>query len=367
MKNALIVGGGIIGLTTALELQRRGFNVTLAEKNRIGETGTGAASGASGGALIPFPPWRCPPPTAGLYGLGQTHWKCLIEELRGQGEEIDITRNNLLCLTPNKRIVSELTKKPYWDFRVLSAKKLANSRPSLNIETDGILFPAAYRIEPRMALEGFHRVAVWRDVLIRENCEIREIQTDQGRVSGARTDGDTINAGVVVLCAGAWLTSLLPQPHRIPEVRPVRGQMIEYDTGPGVLNDIVWSENPKTKKSHYLIPCVSGRILVGSTLEESGFDNSTTEEARAELSDFAVRMLPELAQRQVRHHWAGLRPATSRATPCIGAHPEIDGLFINGGHFRDGIALAPLSAYFIGQLICGKTITTDMRPFGFDG
>ena len=287
-------------------------------------------------------------------------------ELQGQGEDIGMTESGLLCLTPDETAVSTLTERRYWDFHVLDADTLKRERPTLKAGA-GILFPSVRQVEPTALLAALGRLAERRGIRIRENCEIHEIEMNNGRATGGRTDTGLIAADTVVLCTGAWLTSLLPKPHRVPEVRPVRGQMIEYAAEADLLHNIVWSEDFETKKSHYLIPRPNGRILVGSTLEKCGFDNATTDAARDELSDFAKQVLPELAKFNIARQWAGLRPATSSAEPLIGVHPAIDNLFINGGHYRDGIALAPVSADIAARKICGETTEMDTRAFEIGG
>jgi glycine oxidase len=144
------------------------------------------------------------------------------------------------------------------------------------------------------------------------------------------------------------------------EVAPVRGQMILFRAEPGVLQHIVLHHD------RYLIPRRDGRILVGSTLEYTGFEKETTAEALEALRAFALEMLPALKDYPVEHHWAGLRPGSPAGIPYISEHPEIDGLYVNAGHFRNGVVLGPASAHVMASLITGAESDIGPLPYGLD-
>ncbi len=363
MSDALIIGGGVIGLTTALALQQRGLAVTLLEKTRPGD----GASGAAGGILSPLQPWRSDPAIAALHALSLSRYRHLLDHLQAQGEAVRLTESGLLCLAPNEtRAAAAWAQAQGWALIEPDAAALAREEPALaaNLSADaGFVFPQVCQVDPQALLGALVRTAKRRGVRIRENCAAQTLAVSKGRVRGAHTAAGFVAADVVVACAGAWLTPLLPRPSVCPEIRPVRGQIIEYATEPGLLRHIISRETPGADMIHYLIPRPHGHILVGSTLEESGFDNSTTAAARAELSGVAAQVLPALARHPVKRQWAGLRPAVQRATPLIGASPEIAGLFINGGHYRNGVALAPASALLLAQLVCGEETEIDAKAF----
>jgi glycine oxidase len=133
--------------------------------------------------------------------------------------------------------------------------------------------------------------------------------------------------------------------------------MLVLRSQPGHISHII------LKRGHYLIPRQDGRILVGSTVEETGFDRSITDLAHSELRAAAVELAPSLNECPVEHHWAGLRPGSPDGTPFIGEHPNIRGLFVCGGHFRNGIVLAPASARLATDLMLGRPPLFDPTPY----
>jgi glycine oxidase len=117
---------------------------------------------------------------------------------------------------------------------------------------------------------------------------------------------------------------------------------------------------------HYLIPRLDGHILAGSTIEGDTFDKTTTSEAKIQISDFALRLLPTLKDCPLVKHWAGIRPGTPCGVPYIDRHPEISNLSINAGHFRNGLAMAPASAQLMVDLILGRPCSVDPEPYRLD-
>ena len=142
----------------------------------------------------------------------------------------------------------------------------------------------------------------------------------------------------------AWPNCLLR-----PNIRPIRGQMLLFKLQPGALDTILY------RKGLYLIPRRDGHVLVGSTLEDVGFDKSTDAATRQRLHAAAAELLPALADVQPVQHWAGLRPGSPDNIPIIDRHPDFDNVFVNAGHYRYGVTLAPASAELLVALMEGKT------------
>ena len=120
-------------------------------------------------------------------------------------------------------------------------------------------------------------------------------------------------------------------------------------------------------RDRYVIPRRDGRVLVGSTLEHVEFDKSTTPAARAELHREALRLIPALADCAVEHHWAGLRPGSPIGVPFVGEHPRIQGLYVNAGHYRNGVVLGPASARLLADQMLGRTPALDPAPYRLPG
>ncbi|MCK5905761.1 MAG: FAD-dependent oxidoreductase, partial [Gammaproteobacteria bacterium] len=142
-----------------------------------------------------------------------------------------------------------------------------------------------------------------------------------------------------------------------PEVSPVKGQMLLFDAKPDTLPYMILDNN------HYLIPRRDGKILVGSSVEHSEFDKSTSTEIKGLLFSFATELFPTLKDFPLCKHWAGLRPGTKQGIPYIDKHPEIKNLAINAGHFRNGLVMGPASAQLMADLILDRQPCVDPEPY----
>jgi len=143
----------------------------------------------------------------------------------------------------------------------------------------------------------------------------------------------------------------------VPNIRPIRGQMLLFKLEPGVLDTILY------RSGLYLIPRRDGHVLVGSTLEDAGFDKTTDAATCQRLHDEAASLLPALAGLQPVRHWAGLRPGSPDNVPVIDRHPDFDNVFVNAGHYRYGVTMAPASAELLAALMDGETPALDPAPY----
>ena len=148
-----------------------------------------------------------------------------------------------------------------------------------------------------------------------------------------------------MVCSGAWSSQWL---ELTQEVFPVKGQMIVLKSDPGVVNHIILDQG------RYIIPRKDGRILVGSTMQNVGFDRSIDEQTRQSLHEFASKRFSSLAKAEVEHHWSGFRPASKSSKVLLGKHANFDNVYLNTGHFRNGLNMAPESAKRITQLITNE-------------
>ena len=158
------------------------------------------------------------------------------------------------------------------------------------------------------------------------------------------------------MCGGAW-TKYVSQRNMQIDVEPVRGQMLLFKPNKKLLSHII------LKEKAYLIPRKDGHVLCGSTLEHVGFENHVTEQARQDLTSFAYKLLPELAEHPIKRQWSALRPGTKREAPYICKHPKINGLYINSGHYRYGIVMSIASARIITDLILNSLNESQIAAF----
>jgi glycine oxidase len=238
--------------------------------------------------------------------------------------------------------------------------KMAGARgiiPDLAADEEALWLPdVAQARNPRLLKALRHRLELL-GVQISEHTEVTGWRIDGVKITGVETNRGAMNAAQYIVTSGAWSKQLLGEHALNLDVRPIRGQMLLFKTEPGTLRTIV------LKNGIYLIPRLDGHILAGSTLEDVGFDKATTEEAKAMLYAQATGILPLLKQAQLVQHWAGLRPGSPDNIPTIDRHPQLENLYINSGHFRYGVTMAPASAEIMVNLILDRPQVVDTAPY----
>ncbi|MBT8145030.1 MAG: glycine oxidase ThiO [Gammaproteobacteria bacterium] len=341
--DVIVVGAGIVGLLTARELQRRGLHVVVFERDSVGR----ASSWAGGGILSPIPPWEASDAVTMLAQASESVYATLAGELAPTGIDIEYTRSGVLQLgeTIGTAAVNWMRHSGA-ALEQVSGPALQELEPALNLVFGtAVLLPQVAQVRNPRLLAALHRDLLRRGVDIREHSPVLGLERQSGRITGVQTDNGFVAADNVVIAAGAWSRKLVPL-----RVEPVRGQMLWYRYKPGVVQRIL------IEGDQYLIPRRDGVCLVGSTVEQTGYDASTTAVARTRLEAVAARLCPALGDLQPAGQWAGLRPGSADGVPAIGEVPGCSGLFVNTGHFRNGITLAPASAVLLADLL------TDTKP-----
>lgn len=350
IPDCIIIGGGLIGMLTARELLLAGMSVQLLER---GETGR-ESSWAGGGILSPLYPWRYPESVSNLARISQRLYPDLIEALKEEGGGDAQWRQSGLLMPACEDIDAAVAWAGQYEMnlQVLSPDETAACAPEMgNIARGKTAFlPDIAQVRnPRLA-QALRASLLALGADIRQDCEVVSISHEAGKVSDVRTkQGDRLSAGHVVVAGGAWSAGLLAPLGMTLPVSPVRGQMLLYRAAPDTVRRILLYKN------RYVIPRRDGRVLVGSTLEHVGFDKQVTTNARDDLIASAVEIVPALADFPVEKHWAGLRPGSPDGTPFIGEHPEISRLYVNTGHYRNGVVLAPASAALLTATITGTS------------
>ncbi len=355
MRDCVIVGGGLSAMLTACELVKEGMNVVVLEKGDIGRE----ASWAGGGILSPLYPWRYSDAVTALALWSQRIYSDLTKTLF-ENTEIDPewTSSGLLILGHN-----ELEDAQAWSDRyrvkchALDSEQTHNIEPALGRANSSIWLPHIAQVRNPRFLQALKKYLEAKGVALLGQHAVSELILESGRVRGVVAAGERIKAERVILAAGAWTSQLIEDSPVKINVFPVRGQMILFRAQADMLTRIILSQG------HYVIPRRDGRVLAGSTLEYVGFDKSTTENAKSILRTAALALVPGLADFPIEHHWAGLRPGSEDGIPIIGEHPTINGLFINAGHFRNGVVLGPAAARLLVDLIIGREPIVDPRPY----
>jgi len=358
MTDCLVVGGGLLGMLTARFLNEAGAEVLVLDKSELGHE----ASWAGGGILSPLYPWRYDDAVTALASYGQPRYRELAEALAAEsGVDPEWTPSGLLMLD-----VEDAGDAAAWGQRHALSVETVTATHTLEIEPaladgqgGGVWMPDVAQIRNPRLVKAMRGSLMHRGIAFREGVAVDRLIVEDGRARGVHTSEGELRAERVLVASGSWSAELLASAGVHIEVEPVRGQMILFGARPDTLTRIVLAGD------RYLIPRRDGHILCGSTLEHTGFDKSTTQTAMEELHAAAIERVPALADFPVVKHWAGLRPGSPRGIPYIGEHPEIRGLFVNAGQYRNGVVLGLASAQLAADQILGRAPVLDPAPYGF--
>lgn len=344
--DTIVIGGGIIGLFTAWELQKAGQSVCVLERGEFGQE----ASWAAGGILSPLRPWQYPAEVNQLAIESQRRYAAICEELQAiSGIDSEWRQSGMLILDcPERDMAAAWAGQYEQTLEWLNQGDLEKRFPGINRrDTDApacFLADVAQVRNPRL-LKALVSTLEVQGVELRAKTPVESLSVRDGRVIGVQTQAGTVEADAVVIAAGAWSSELLPEAANGQAVYPVKGQMLLLEPVTHGLQGIVM------QGERYLVPRADGRVLVGSTAEETGFDKWTDDETLADLRRDAVAMCPALAEARIEAQWAGLRPATQDEVPIIGESATVKGLHLNTAHFRSGIVMAPASAQRLRQIM----------------
>lgn len=329
----IIIGAGIAGLSSACELAKRGASVTVLDRGKSGME----ASWAGGGILFPLLPWDYPEAVTALTQAGAELYPGWMEELaESSGIDPEFAKCGMTVL-PGIRSMEQ------------AASWCAGHGVRFLEESGGkFTLPDVAQVRNPRLLRALLGTLEGMGVKIVEQCEVSRIEAGNGRIVRVECAGGRHFHGKdYVVCAGAWSRKVLEPFSHAPDIFPVKGQMLLFEAK-GLLDTIL------LKDDIYVIPRRDGHILVGSTLENAGFDKTVT--AGRMLHDKAAEILPELASLSPVGQWAGLRPGSPENIPTICRHPDFANLYINSGHFRYGVTMAPASARLLASLVFAEPL-----------
>jgi glycine oxidase len=357
--DAVVIGAGLIGLACAWRARRRGLAVLVVE--RADEPGA-ATSRVAAGMLAPVTEADFgDEPRLRLNLAARERWPAFaaeLEELTGLGT--GYRDSGALVVAADRDDTEELRRLHAFQRSLgLEAEWLAPSRcralePGLSPRIGGGILAHHDALADPVATARALAAAVPELAL---GVEAEAIEHDGGRVTGVRTAAGTVACEHAVIAAGPWSSALAPHGEG-PPVRPVKGQILELRVrggGPPPLERIV--RTPRC----YLVPRADGRVLLGATVEEQGFDTAVTAGGVFRLLEAAWEVLPEVGELELLGAHAGLRPGTLDNTPVVGAG-ELDGLIWATGHWRNGVLLAPLTGEAVAELLAGEEVPELLAP-----
>lgn len=324
-EHFLIIGGGAIGLTSAQALLQAGYQVTLVERGTTGAE----ASWAGGGIMSPLCSWD--------YSESVTR---LTQRSMGMFDEAAKRLHVATGIDPEYQRSGMLLLPPFDDQRAtqwcaehgVALQHVALSDCIPGLEGCGLLMPDIGQVRNPRLLQALRRHVQMLGGVILEQHEVQKFEIAGGRISGLQTSQGRLSADAYIVAAGAWSKTLLGEHALNLDVRPIRGQILLFKFDAPPFRQILLQE------SLYFIPRTDGHVLVGSTLEDAGFDKSTTVEARESLLQRVYALFPDWPSPV--QHWAGLRPASPDNIPTIGRHPRLSNLYANCGHFRYGVTMS---------------------------
>jgi len=344
--DVIVIGGGIIGLSLAIALRKRGAKVLVVERGEPGREASHAAGGMLVDCSVETPPQLQPLATASARMYPEFAYELQVEA----GVPVDLREFGSIVF-PQPEHVHE---RAGFTLESLLPAPLAELEPELADPKRPAFFLKERSVDPRALTLAALKTAKRRGVDFSSGDAATAVNLSDGRVTGITTTKTSFHAPKVVNCGGAWSGQVAP--HVFP-TRPVKGQMLCLVMSPrGLVKHVVRS--PEV----YLIPRSDGHLLVGATVEEAGFDKRTVPATIKRLHRAALALVPRLADSRILEDWAGLRPGTPDALPILGA-TVTPGYYVATGHFRDGILLAPITAQVMAHVISGEKSEHNLAPF----
>ena len=327
-------------MTTARELAMRGLSVTLFDKGKLGME----SSWAAGGILSAMRPWSEDPYSSELSNLGKGCYAEFVEELKQQtGIDSEYCQSGLLMINESD---VEHTRQWADENQVLTAENYEDYPSNMRLPAKSIFLPEIAQVRVSKLLKALHASLIKLDVTIFENTAITGLEINNARCTSVVTRSKKYYADSFIVSAGAWSPQILASVNEDIKIKPVMGQMLCVKFSRQQLKTMVLDGG------HYFIPRRDGHVLIGSTMENVGFEKETTQSARNELMEWACALWPDIADAEFVKHWSGLRPATDNGKPYLGKLEDYENIYINAGHFRKGIIQAPICARNIADMVC---------------
>jgi glycine oxidase len=363
-RDVVIVGGGVIGLSIAFALAREGIRPTLVDRRDLGRE----ASWAGAGLIPPVGDNRSRQPLVALRSWSAElypRWSAALEQ--ETGIDIGYRRTGGVDVAWTDREVQDLQATAgRWRAEGIAYERLAPGdysrvEPALNPElTAAYYLPDRAQVRNPRLLRALMTAISQRGGRLMPWNGVEGFRVQDRRVTAVRTSVGDLPCGTVVVAAGAWSGPLLETIGVHAPTPPFKGQVV-----------LLRSERPLIRRvvehgKNYLVPRDDGRVLVGATEEDVGFETKPTAQVTRMLLDLAVRLCPVLSEAEVEATWAGLRPGSCDSKPYIGPAPGFENVIIASGHKRAGLQLAPATAELVADLVLDRAPRLDITAFRLD-
>ncbi len=362
-----IIGGGVCGLGIGWRLAQAGCSVTVLDRGRAGM----GASWAAAGMLAPQV--EAEPSEESLLALtleSRQLWAEFASEVEAASDmKVDYRREGTLVVALDRDDVERLRHRYDYltslglDLEWITGAEARRREPHLARGVGAAVFSALdHQVDNRRLSDALREAYLRAGGVLRENTAVREVIHGDGRVTGLRLEDDELEADTVIIAAGPWSRDIPGLPEALkPPVRPLKGQMLalQMPRAAPLLDHVVWGPDI------YLVPRGGGRLLIGATVEEMGFDASITAGGMMDLLRDAWRVLPGIYDLPVVESWVGFRPASRDHAPILGP-TAMAGLIMATGHHRNGILLAPITARTIADYVLSGETPAAILPFSLD-
>lgn len=361
-ERIVVLGGGIIGLASAYECQKRGHDVILLEKTECG----GQASGAAAGMLAPYSEIGEDPDDFFLLCLKSLEiYPEWIEEVKNiSGMDFEFTNSGTLYCVYHEADLLALETRLSWQKPFGTQAEIIAGEPLFKLERElsrdiiaAMYYPEESHVYAPDYVKALEKACRKLGVQIYEQLEEVSIVSWQEEIVLKAKDGRTFTGDRLVVSNGAWAkeyeeTFGFPIP-----VFPIRGQICAYHMELGKVRHIVFTSQG------YLVPKANGTLVNGASEDIAGFDTSVTEKGIRRLRNWNKKVFPYLADEEPFHTWAGLRPASQDGFPLLGRLTRNKNVIFATGHYRNGILLSPITAKIVADLIDNKNVITPIEMF----
>jgi glycine oxidase len=366
----VVIGGGIMGCAIAYRLAARALAVTVIEKAIPGAE----ASSAAAGMLAPQMEADGAGPLLELGLRSRALYPAVAAELRdATGIDIGYLKCGVIMVALSDDHERALVARRTWQLarglrvETLSAAALAELEPAVDSGgaggaggaggRTGLRFPDEAQVHPPSLARAYSQAAARSGVSFVQGRVVRRVLVAGDRVTGVELDGDTLDAGAVVVAAGSWSGLVDGAGLTAGMVRPARGQLVAIETRPPLFRHVL-----SVPHRGYLVPRPDGTVVAGSTVEMVGFRKEVTVGGLADILDLTRRLVPALADAPVTASWSNFRPHTADLLPILGG-TGVRGLYVSTGHYRNGILLGPITADAMAALVATGNAGIDLAPF----